>query len=37
MEAKRIMQDLLEQAENGVNIPHDVQIASLTKPQPTKE
>jgi hypothetical protein len=34
MEAKRIMQDLLEQAKNGVNIPHDVQIASLIKPQP---
>jgi hypothetical protein len=32
-EAKRIMQDLLEQAKNGVNIPHDVQIASLIKPQ----
>jgi hypothetical protein len=27
------MQDLLEQAKNGVNIPHDVQIASLIKPQ----
>jgi hypothetical protein len=36
-EAKRIMQDLLEQAKNGVNVPHDVQIASLTKPLPTKE
>jgi hypothetical protein len=33
-EAKRIMKDLLEQAKNGVNIPHDVQIASLIKPQP---
>ena len=32
-EAKRIMQDLLEQAKNGVEIPHDVQIASLIKPQ----
>jgi hypothetical protein len=36
-EAKRIMKDLLEQAKNGVNIPHDVQIASLIKPLPTKE
>jgi len=40
-EAKRIMQDLLEQAKNGVEIPHDVQIASLIAPlteaQPTKE
>jgi hypothetical protein len=27
------MQDLLEQAKNGVEIPHDVQIASLIKPQ----
>jgi hypothetical protein len=34
MEAKRIMQDLLEQANDGVNIPHDVQIASLTKNKP---
>lgn len=33
-EAKRIMKDLLEQAKNGVEIPHDVQIASLIKPQP---
>jgi hypothetical protein len=32
-EAKRIMKDLLEQAKNGVNIPHDVQIASLIQPQ----
>ena len=36
-EAKRIMRDLLEQAKDGVNIPHDVQIASLIKPLPTKE
>jgi hypothetical protein len=33
-EAKRIMRDLLEQAKNGVNIPHDVQIHTLFKPQP---
>ena len=33
-EAKRIMQDLLEQAKDGVNIPHDVQIASLIKNKP---
>ncbi len=36
-EAKRIMKDLLEQAKNGVEIPHDVQIASLIATLPTKE
>jgi hypothetical protein len=36
-QAKRIMKDLLEQAQAGVEIPHDVQIASLIPPQPTKE
>lgn len=36
-EAKRIMQDLLEQAEAGIAVPQDVQIASLIKPLPTKE
>jgi hypothetical protein len=34
MEAKRIMQDLLEQAQVGVEIPTTIQIASLIKPQP---
>lgn len=36
-QAKRIMADLLDRASNGETIPHDVQIASLIKPQPTKE
>jgi hypothetical protein len=36
-EAKRIMKDLLEQAQAGVAIPQDVQIAPLIKPLPTKE
>jgi hypothetical protein len=36
-EAKRIMKDLLEQAYAGVEIPQDVQIASLIPPLPTKE
>ena len=34
-EAKRIMRDLLEQAQAGTNVPIDVQIATLI--QPTKE
>ena len=34
MEAKRIMKDLLEQAQVGVEIPATIQIASLIKPQP---
>jgi len=33
-EAKRIMRDLLEQAQAGTNVPIDVQIATLIKPQP---
>jgi hypothetical protein len=36
-EAKRIMADLLDRASNGETIPHDVQIASLIPPLPTKE
>jgi hypothetical protein len=32
-EAKRIMRDLLEQAEKGTNVPLDIQIASLIKPK----
>lgn len=33
MEAKRIMQDLLEQAKNGREISPNTQLASLIKPQ----
>jgi hypothetical protein len=33
IEAKRIMRDLLEQAEKGTNVPLDIQIASLIKPK----
>jgi hypothetical protein len=35
--AKLIMADLLDRALTGETIPHDVQIASLIPPQPTKE
>jgi hypothetical protein len=33
IEAKRIMKDLLEQAESGREISPDIQIASLIKPK----
>ena len=36
-EAKRIMKDLLEQAENGVEIPPTIQIASLIRNKPQGE
>jgi len=37
MEARRIMKDLLEQAQGGREISPNIQIASLIKPLPTKE
>ena len=36
-EARRIMKDLLEQAQSGREISPNIQIASLIKPLPTKE